>query len=73
MGSSARGRSRGSGNALATSAAYPGPMVCSGARAAKRDVRVLASGRPSNHATSRSILIAAAMATCCKCVFGKPR
>ena len=46
---------------------------CTGASAAKREVRVVARGRSSSQATIRSILIAAAMATCCKCVFSKPR
>ena len=36
---------------------------CTGASAAKREVRVLARGRSSSHATIRSILIAAAIAT----------
>ena len=44
-----------------------------GASAAKRDVHVVARGRSSNQATSRSRLIAAAVATCCTCVFGNPR
>jgi Resolvase, N terminal domain len=44
-----------------------------GARAAKREVRVLARGRSSSQATSRSMLMAAAMATCCRCVFANPR
>src|SRR5215510_12698549 len=44
-----------------------------GARAAKREVRVVARGRSSSHATRRSILMAAAMATCCTWVFAKPR
>ncbi len=52
---------------------YPGLMVQSGASAANREVRVLARGRPSNHATSRSTLIAAAMATLCTWVFDNPR
>jgi len=38
---------------------------CTGASAAKREVRVVARGRSSNQATRRSILIAAAVATCC--------
>src|SRR5215510_8704928 len=46
---------------------------CIGASAAKREVRLLARGRSSSQATSRSILIAAAVATCCKWVFSKPR
>src|SRR5262245_21262805 len=44
-----------------------------GARAAKREGRVVARGRSSSHATIRSTFIAAAMATCCIWVFGKPR
>ena len=43
-----------------------------GARAAKREVRVLARGRASSHATMRSILMAAAIATCCKWVLTVP-
>ena len=39
---------------------------CTGASAAKREVRVVARGRSSSQATIRSILIAAAIATCCK-------
>ena len=42
-------------------------------RAAKRDLRVRASGRPSNHAARRSRLSAAALAICCRCVFAGPR
>ena len=41
-------------------------MVPAGARAAKREVRVCARGRASSHATRRSILMAAAIATCWK-------
>ena len=48
-------------------------MPQTGASAAKREVRVLARGRSSNHATSRSRFIAAAVATCWKCVFSSPR
>src|SRR2546427_5740790 len=51
----------------------PGWSAETGARAAKREVRVCARGRSSSHATMRSILMAAAIATCCKCVFGRPR
>src|SRR6516165_8461613 len=40
-----------------------------GARAAKRESRVMARGRSSSHVTRRSILIAAAIATCCTWVF----
>src|SRR5262244_693238 len=54
-------------------AASPGLAALAGARAAKRESRVVARGRPSSHATRRSILIAAAMATCCMWVLGKPR
>src|SRR5262245_52797526 len=43
-----------------------------GARAAKREVRVGARGRSSSHATRRSRLMAAAMATCCKWVLAMP-
>jgi hypothetical protein len=46
---------------------------CTDASAAKREVRVVARGRSSSQATIRSILIAAAMATCCKWVFSQPR
>src|SRR5918999_746006 len=48
-------------------------MAQAGARAAKREVRVLARGRSSSHATRRSILIAAAIATCCKWGFATPQ
>jgi hypothetical protein len=44
-----------------------------GASAAKQDTRVFARGRSSSHAMIRSILMAAAVATCCKDVFAKPR
>jgi hypothetical protein len=47
--------------------------VCPGANAAKRAVRVLARGRSSSPATSRSILIEAAVATCCQGVCARPR
>ena len=43
-----------------------------GAKAAKREVRVRARGRSSSHATIRSIFIAAAIATCCKWVLTMP-
>ena len=48
---------------------------CSGyaARAAKRDVRVGAMGRPANHAAMRSRLMAAAVAACCRVVLARPR
>jgi hypothetical protein len=48
-------------------------MVPAGARAAKREVRVCARGRSLSHATMRSILMAAAIATCCKWVFATPQ
>src|SRR5919198_6154609 len=48
-------------------------MAQAGARAAKREVRVLARGRSSSHATRRSILIAAAIAAGCKWVFSRPQ
>jgi hypothetical protein len=54
-------------------AGVSGGRSCTGARAAKREVRVVARGRSSSQATIRSILMAAAVATCCKCVFAKPR
>ena len=41
--------------------------------AAKREVRVVARGWPVNHATSRSTLMAVAIATCCKWVLSRPR
>jgi hypothetical protein len=41
----------------------PGPTACTGARAAKRAVRVCALGRSSHYATRRSRSIAIAMAT----------
>jgi len=44
-------------------------LANAGARAAKRESRVVARGRSSSHATIRSTLIAAAIATCCKWVF----
>ena len=47
-------------------------MAQAGARAAKREVRVCARGRWSSHATMRSILIAAAIATCCTWVLAMP-
>lgn len=40
--------------------------------AAKRDMRVLAKGTSRNHASRRTTLIAAAVATCCRCVFASP-
>src|SRR5712691_1689509 len=54
-------------------AASPGLYAFAGARAAKREIRVMARGRSSSHATMRSILIAAAIATCCKWVFPTPQ
>src|SRR5262245_6234682 len=47
-------------------------QACVGASAAKRVVRVVARGLPVNHATSRSTLMAVAIATCCKCVLPLP-
>src|SRR5215471_21777586 len=58
---------------LVFSGRTPKGMAPAGARAAKREVRVCARGCPSSHATMRSILIAAAMATCCKWVFARPQ
>jgi len=43
------------------------------ARAAKREMRVGASGRPANQAAIRSRLMAAAVATCCRPVLARPR
>src|SRR5438132_461920 len=54
-------------------AASPGLSAFAGASAAKREIRVMAGGRSSSHATMRSILIAAAIATCCKWVFASPQ
>src|SRR5215475_13567321 len=54
-------------------AASPGLAALAGASAAKRESRVMARGRSSSHATRRSILIAAAMATCCTWVFARPQ
>src|SRR5215467_6384156 len=54
-------------------AASAGGSAETGARAAKREVRVCARGRSSSHATIRSILIAAAIATCCTWVFASPQ
>ena len=48
-------------------------LLHAGANAAKREIRVVARGRSSSHATIRSTLIAAAVATCCKWVFSNPR
>jgi IS6 family transposase len=42
------------------------------ASAAKRDTRVCARGRSTNHAARRSRFIAAAVATCCTCVVSRP-
>ena len=47
--------------------------ACTGVSAAQREVRVVARGRFCSQATSRSILIAAAVPTCCKWVFSRPR
>src|SRR5262245_63082124 len=63
MGCCAEGGARISGEPQA--AASPGWSAWAGARAAKREVRVVARGRSSSHATIRSTFIAAAMATCC--------
>ena len=41
--------------------------------AAKRDLRVGASGRPSSHAARRSRLSATAVATVCRWLFASPR
>src|SRR5216683_2855626 len=65
------GEARTSGGLQA--AASPGLQASGGARAAKRERRVCARGRSSSHATMRSILMAAAVATCCKWVFAKPQ
>src|SRR5215470_5825755 len=54
-------------------ATSPGWSAETGARAAKREVRVVARGRASSHATRRSILMAAAIATCCRWVFAVPQ
>ena len=54
-------------------AASPRWSAFAGARVAKRESRVRARGRSSSHATMRSILIAAAMATCCTWVFARPQ
>src|SRR4051794_20318742 len=43
------------------------------ARAAKREVRVAARGAARNQAARRSTLIAAAVATCWRCVLASPR
>jgi hypothetical protein len=50
---------------LVCSGCVPEGMAPAGASAAKREMRVVARGRSSHHATIRSTLIAAAMATCC--------
>jgi transposase len=50
-----------------------GDFACHAARAAKRDVRVGAIGRPPNQAVIRSRLMAAAVATCCRPVLARPR
>src|SRR4051794_27548947 len=52
------------------------PLAKSGqaaARAAKREVRVAARGTARNQAVRRSTLIAAAVATCWRCVLASPR
>src|SRR4051794_32016080 len=43
------------------------------ARPAKREVRVAARGTARNQAARRSTLIAAAVATCWRCVLASPR
>ena len=43
------------------------------ASVAKRDVQVGAIGRPPNQAATRSRLVAAAMAACCRPVLARPR
>src|SRR5215470_16994898 len=58
---------------LVFSGRTPEGMAPAGARAAKREVRVCARGRSSSHATRRSILMAAAIATCCRWVFAVPQ
>jgi hypothetical protein len=50
-----------------------GEFVGYAASAAKREVRVGASGRPPNQAAKRSRLTAAAVATFCRPVLAKPR
>src|SRR5215510_9727751 len=60
-------------SAACQAAASPRWSAFAGARAAKRESRVRARGRSSSHATMRSILIAAAMATCCTWVFARPQ
>src|SRR4051812_10429259 len=51
------------------------PLAKSGqaARAAKREMRVAARGAARNQAARRSTLIAAAVATCWRCVLASPR
>ena len=51
----------------------PGLPFHTGAKEAKREVRVRARGRSSSQATIRSTLMAAAVAICCKWVFASPR
>ena len=50
-----------------------GELVGYAASAAKREMRVGASGRPVNQAVTRSRLRAAAVATCCRRVLARPR
>src|SRR3954447_26531636 len=50
-----------------------GELVGYAASAAKREMRVGASGRPANQAATRSRLRAAAVATCCRRVLARPR
>ena len=59
-------------SAACQAAASPRWSAFAGARAAKRESRVRARGRSSSHATRRSRLIAAAIATCCMWVFARP-
>src|SRR4029450_10516555 len=51
----------------------PEERTYAGASAAKREGGGVARGRWASHATIRSTLIAAAMATCCIWVLAKPR
>src|SRR5262245_16362859 len=59
-------------SAACQAAASPRWSALAGARAAKRESRVRARGRSSSHATRRSLVIAAAMATCCTWVCASP-
>src|SRR3954453_20511696 len=53
---------------LANSGAY----AVDGWRAAKREILVLASGRPVHHASRRTMLRATAVRTCCSRVLASP-